>query len=54
MFTVSYSFAVVVPIVSGICWDLTGVAASAFAPMAASAVATLVLAPGLELYRHVK
>jgi len=53
MFTISYSCAVIVPIVSGLTWDLTGVA-SAFAPMGAAALATLLLAPSLGLRRYVK
>jgi CP family cyanate transporter-like MFS transporter len=54
MFTISYSCAVVVPIISGLAWDLTGTAAAAFVPMAAAAVATLALALGLGLHRHGK
>ena len=33
MFTISYSCAVVIPIISGMLWDLSGVAALAFAPI---------------------
>ena len=54
MFTISYSCAVIVPIVSGLTWDLAGVAALTFAPMGAAAVATLLLAPSLGLRRYVK
>jgi MFS transporter, CP family, cyanate transporter len=47
MFTISYSTAVLVPAVSGALWDLTGVPAAAFAPLAVCAVLIAVLAPGL-------
>lgn len=33
MFTISYTCAVVVPVLSGICWDITGVPAAAFVPI---------------------
>jgi MFS transporter, CP family, cyanate transporter len=49
MFTISYSCAVVVPILSGITWDLTGVPAAAFVPMATMAPLTIGLAPTLDL-----
>jgi len=52
MFTISYSCAVIVPVISGIAWDLTGVAASAFAPMTIAAIVMLALAPSLGLHRH--
>jgi CP family cyanate transporter-like MFS transporter len=51
MFTISYSCAVVVPVVSGLCWDLSGVAAMAFAPVAACGLILIVLAPAIV---HVK
>ena len=35
MFTISYSCAVITPIFSGLAWDLTGVAQSAFVPLGA-------------------
>jgi CP family cyanate transporter-like MFS transporter len=49
MFTISYSCAVIVPILSGIAWDLTGRPAAAFVPMAAIALLTTGLAPTLDL-----
>ncbi len=49
MFTISYSCAVVVPIVSGLSWDATGVPAVAFIPIALGAVLIIVLAPTLRL-----
>jgi MFS transporter, CP family, cyanate transporter len=49
MFTISYSCAVVVPILSGIAWDLTAVPAAAFVPMATMALLTIAFAPTLDL-----
>ncbi|HMA73680.1 MAG TPA: MFS transporter [Xanthobacteraceae bacterium] len=49
MFTISYSCAVIVPIISGIAWDLTGMPAMAFLPMALMALLTIGLAPTLGL-----
>jgi MFS transporter, CP family, cyanate transporter len=49
MFTISYSCAVIVPVVSGLAWDATGVPAVAFIPIAMAAVLILVLAPTLRL-----
>jgi len=49
MFTISYSCAVITPVFSGLAWDLTGMAQSAFVPLGACAVLLMVLAPGLRL-----
>jgi MFS transporter, CP family, cyanate transporter len=49
MFTISYSCAVVVPIVSGLAWDATGVPGAAFIPIAMGALLIIVLAPTLRL-----
>jgi hypothetical protein len=38
MFTISYTFGLVVPVISGALWDLTGVPASAFVPLAVCAL----------------
>ena len=38
MFTISYSIAVLLPVVCGACWDLTGRPWSAFMPIAVGAV----------------
>jgi CP family cyanate transporter-like MFS transporter len=51
MFTISYSCAVVVPVLSGLCWDLSGVPAMAFAPVAACGAILIALAPAIM---HVK
>lgn len=45
MFTISYSCAVIVPILSGAAWDLSGIPAMAFAPIALCATAVVGLAP---------
>jgi MFS transporter, CP family, cyanate transporter len=51
MFTISYPCAVVLPILGGFAWDVTGIAALAFAPAALGALAILALSPGLKLGR---
>ena len=45
MFTISYSCAVIVPVVSGVAWDLTGLPAAAFVPIGVCAAAVVALAP---------
>jgi CP family cyanate transporter-like MFS transporter len=45
MFTISYSCAVIVPVLSGIAWDLTGVPATAFIPIGLCAF--LLIGPAL-------
>jgi CP family cyanate transporter-like MFS transporter len=47
MFTISYSCAVITPVVSGLAWDLTGVPRAAFVPVLLGAVVLAGLAPGL-------
>ncbi len=49
MFTISYSCAVIVPILSGIAWDLSGLPVTAFVPMALMALLMIGLAPTLSL-----
>ena len=51
MFTISYSCAVIVPVISGVVWDLSGIAAMAFAPIAICGIVLVVLAPAIN---HVK
>jgi MFS transporter, CP family, cyanate transporter len=50
MFTISYSCAVIVPIVSGFVWDATGVPATGFVPIAVAALLIIVFAPTLRLH----
>jgi CP family cyanate transporter-like MFS transporter len=52
MFTISYSCAVIVPIISGAAWDLSGISATAFAPIALSGVLLIVLAPAISHVRR--
>ena len=51
MFTISYSCAVITPIFSGLAWDLTGVAWSAFVPLGVCAVILMSLAPTIHFGR---
>jgi len=48
MFTISYSCAVIVPVVSGLAWDLTRVAGMAFLPIALCGILPVVLAPAIN------
>jgi MFS transporter, CP family, cyanate transporter len=48
MFTISYSCAVIVPIISGLLWDLSGSAVSAFYPIIACSLVLMALAPSLR------
>jgi CP family cyanate transporter-like MFS transporter len=52
MFTISYSCAVIVPIVSGFLWDLSGVAALAFLPIALCGILLVILAPAINHIRE--
>jgi CP family cyanate transporter-like MFS transporter len=52
VFTISYSCAVLVPIVSGLAWDVTGLPAIAFVPMALAIVLMMALAPTIDLGRR--
>jgi MFS transporter, CP family, cyanate transporter len=51
MFTISYSCAVIVPVISGFLWDTTGIASSAFAPIALCGIVLVVLAPAINHVR---
>jgi MFS transporter, CP family, cyanate transporter len=51
MFTISYSCAVIVPVISGLVWDLSGIASMAFAPIAICGIILVILAPAIN---HVK
>ena len=48
MFTISYSWAVVVPVISGMAWDVSGVASSAFLPIALCGILLVILAPAIN------
>jgi CP family cyanate transporter-like MFS transporter len=47
MFTISYSIAVIVPVLCGAAWDLTGLPWTAFLPMALCAVAMTIFGTAL-------
>lgn len=51
MFTISYSCAVITPVFSGLIWDLTGYAQSAFVPLGICAMILIAIAPTIRL-RH--
>jgi len=51
MFTISYSCAVITPVFSGLFWDLSGIAQSAFIPLGVCAVVLMALAPGIDFCR---
>jgi CP family cyanate transporter-like MFS transporter len=48
MFTISYSCAVIVPVLSGFAWDMTGIAAMAFLPIALCGIVLVILAPAIN------
>lgn len=48
MFTISYSCAVVVPVISGVAWDASGIASSAFAPIGLCGILLVILAPAIN------
>jgi CP family cyanate transporter-like MFS transporter len=52
MFTISYSCAVIVPVISGILWDLSGIAAFAFLPIALCGILLVILAPAINHVRQ--
>jgi CP family cyanate transporter-like MFS transporter len=52
MFTISYSCAVIVPVISGLAWDMSGIAALAFLPIALCGVVLALLAPAINHVRR--
>jgi CP family cyanate transporter-like MFS transporter len=52
MFTISYRCAVVVPVISGILWDLSGVPTLAFLPIALCGILLVILAPAINHVRQ--
>ncbi len=52
MFTISYSLAVVVPVISGALWDASGIAAMAFLPIAICGIILAVLSPAINHVRR--
>ena len=51
MFTISYSCAVIVPVISGLAWDLSGIASLAFVPIALCGIILVILAPAINHVR---
>ena len=48
MFTISYSCAVIVPVISGLIWDLSGIPSMAFLPIALCGLLLVILAPAIN------
>jgi CP family cyanate transporter-like MFS transporter len=48
MFTISYSCAVIVPVISGMAWDWSGIASFAFAPIGLCGILLVILAPAIN------
>jgi CP family cyanate transporter-like MFS transporter len=48
MFTISYSCAVIVPVISGMLWDMSGMAGMAFLPIAVCGILLVILAPAIN------
>jgi len=51
MFTISYSCAVIVPVISGLAWDMSGIAGFAFAPIMLCGIILVMLAPAINHVR---
>jgi CP family cyanate transporter-like MFS transporter len=52
MFTISYSCAVIVPIISGVAWDASGIARMAFVPIGLCGAILFILAPSITHVRQ--
>jgi CP family cyanate transporter-like MFS transporter len=52
MFTISYTWAVVVPVISGALWDASGIAATAFLPVAVCGIILAALSPAINHVRR--
>jgi CP family cyanate transporter-like MFS transporter len=52
MFTISYSCAVIVPVISGVLWDLSDIAALAFLPITLCGILLVILAPAINHVRQ--
>jgi MFS transporter, CP family, cyanate transporter len=53
MFTISYSCAVIVPVISGMAWDQSGIAALAFLPIGICGMVLIILAPAVVHVRRI-
>lgn len=54
MFTISYSCAVITPVISGLAWDLTGIPATAFIPIGLIAFVLVGFAPTINVPRDME
>ena len=52
MFTISYCYAMLIPVVGGYLWDATGIGATAFIPIGLGAAIMAILALGLDVGHH--
>ncbi len=52
MFTISYSCAVIVPVISGFLWDISGIPALAFLPITLCGILLVILAPAINHVRQ--
>lgn len=52
MFTISYTCAVVIPVISGALWDVSGIGGLAFLPIAVCNIVLIVLAPAIGHVRR--
>jgi hypothetical protein len=52
MFTISYSCAVLVPIIGGLAWDASEIAMAAFAPVGVCALVIAALPFGIDFQRR--
>jgi MFS transporter, CP family, cyanate transporter len=52
MFTISYSCAVIVPVISGLFWDLSGIAMLAFLPIGLCGILLVIFAPTINHVRQ--
>ena len=52
MFTISYSCAVIIPVISGALWDLSGIGSLAFVPIALCNIGLVALAPAVGRIRR--
>jgi CP family cyanate transporter-like MFS transporter len=52
MFTISYTCAVAVPVISGMVWDKSGIPAMAFLPVAICGIVLMLLAPAINHVRR--
>ena len=52
MFTISYTWAVAIPVISGMLWDTSGIAGMAFLPIAVCGIILAVLSPAINHVRR--